>query len=104
MKKNFLIIACATAMTLGLSSCGAIGPVGAIYTATTSPLTATSNKIGPKVGESHCISILGLVALGDGGVQEAANKAGIKKISTIDTKTMSILGVYTKTTTVVTGE
>lgn len=104
MKKSFLIIACATAMIFGLSSCGAVGPVGAIYTGTTTPLTATSNQIGPKVGESHCISILGLVAIGDGGVQEAANKAGIKKVSTIDTKTMSILGVYTKTTTVVTGE
>lgn len=104
MKKNFLIIACATAMTLGLSSCGAVGPVGAIYTGTTSPLTATSNKIGPKVGESHTISVLGLVAVGDGGVQEAANKAGIKKISTIDTKTMSVLGLFTKITTVVTGE
>lgn len=104
MKKSFLIIACATAMTLGLSSCSALGSVGAIYTGTTSPLTATSNQIGSKVGESHSISVLGLVAIGDGGVQEAANKAGIKKISTVDTKTMSVLGVFTKTTTVVTGE
>ena len=104
MKKSFLIIACATAMTLGLSSCSALGSVGAIYTGITSPLTATSNKIGPKVGESHSISVLGLVAIGDGGIQEAANKAGIKKISTIDTKTESVLGIYTKTITVVTGE
>lgn len=104
MKKNLLILACAAAMTLGMSSCAAIGASGAIYTGTTSPLTATSNAIGSKVGESQTIGVLGLVAVGDGSIQTAARKAGIKKISTVDMKTTSILGVFTKITTVVTGE
>lgn len=104
MKKNLFILACATSLALGLSSCAAISNVGAVYTDTTAPVAATSNSLGSKVGESTSMNVLGIVALGDASIQEAAKKAGIKKISSVDTKTFSVLGVYTKVTTIVTGE
>lgn len=99
MKK--IICAAMLAMTLGLTSCG---DLGAIYTGYTAPGTATSNTLGSKVGTAERISVLGLVAVGDAGVQAAAKSAGIKKVSHIDVQQFSVLGLFSKSTTVVYGE
>jgi len=104
MKKNLMILACASTLALGLSSCAAVGTTGIIYTGKTDPFTATSNRLGAKVGESKTVGVLGLVAVGNGGIQKAAQKAGITKISTVDTKTTSVLGIFTSVKTIVTGD
>jgi len=70
-----------------------------------SPLCATSNKLGSKVGESSATYIMGVLPMGDtdAGIQAAAKKAGISHISTVDVK--KTIGIFTVTyTTVVTGE
>lgn len=103
MKKVVLSVACALALTMGLTGCAAIGTVGSVYTDTTIPVAVTSNQLGSKVGEAKVTGILGVVALGDGGVQAAAKKAGITKVSHVDVKTFSILGVYTVQTYLVYG-
>ena len=94
MKKVFMIL-CAAVVALVMTGCGAIGMVGAVYQNVTQPVTVTSNAIGHKVGTAKCMSILGIVALGDAGINEAAKNGGIKKISHVDCKAFSILGVYT---------
>lgn len=95
MKKHFMILFGAVAMTLAMTSCSAIGTVGAVYTGTTTPSAVTGNKLGSKVGVGTNTGILGLVAFGDAGINTAAKSAGITRISHVDVKTMSILGIFT---------
>ena len=104
MKKVFLF--CAVAATLAFSSCGMVqAPLtGFLYTDITSGNSATSNNLGSKVGRASAQGILGLVATGDASIQTAANSAGIKKISHIDQKANSILGIITNYEIIVYGE
>ena len=94
MKKIMIMFAVvATALVMG--SCASVGTVGALYTGITTPTAVTSNEVGSKVGTATCTGILGLVATGDAGVNRAAKTAGITKISHVDVKTVSILGIFT---------
>lgn len=94
MKKLFLTTVLASVIVL-FSSCGAVGMVGALYTGVTQPEAVTSNEVGSKVGTATTTSVLGLVAVGNGGVNKAAKEAGITKISHVDVKTVSVLGIFT---------
>ena len=99
------IFAVAIAMTL--ASCGSIGTVagaGLLYTDMAQGEMVTGNTLGSKVGTSVANSYCGLIAVGDASVQTAARSAGIKKISHVDSKKSSILGILITHTTVVYGE
>lgn len=102
MKKLFAFICSA----LLLTSCAMVkSPVtGFIYTGTGSPVTATSNPIGSKKGEASATSILGWFAFGDATIQKAAKDAGITKISHVDEKSTSVLGVVATYKIIVYGE
>jgi len=95
--------------TLCLSSCAAPaliahdGVSGVIYAGQTQPLVATGAPIGTKVGESKATNVLGF-SFGDGSVQAAARKAGIKEISTIDVKTTNVFGLVVVRKYIVCGE
>ena len=103
MKKTIFSIVCMVALALGMTSCGAVGIVGAVYQDTTTPDAVTANVLGSKVGQADVLSILGVVALGDAGIEKAAKSAGITKVSHVDKKVWSILGVYSVTTYTVYG-
>lgn len=105
MKKFYLSAVAAVALLA--SSCAMVStPVGsgAIYTNVASGEIATSNTTGKKVGVSTATNILGVYAAGDASIDAAAKSAGIKKISHVDSKKMSILGLYSTHTTVVYGD
>jgi len=69
------------------------------------PVAATSNPVGSKCGEATAVTFLGVITLdGDCSINAAAKQGGIKKISHVDQKVTSILGVYGTTTTIVYGE
>lgn len=99
MKKIF--IAAVAACGLCVTSCGS---AGMIYTDYVTAGTATSNTLGSKVGTSKRTSVLGLVSIGNSGIQEAARDAGIKKVSHVDVREFSVLGLFTSVTTYVYGE
>lgn len=80
---------------LSLSGCASVGMVGAIYTGYTAPVAVTSNEVGTKVGVGSTTSVLGIIAIGEGGINTAAKNAGITRISHVDVKTTSILGLFT---------
>lgn len=94
MKKTMILVA-SVVMALTMTSCAAVGTVGALYTGTTHPHAVTSNNLGSKVGVAKCTGILGIIAVGDAGVNKAAKMAGITKVSHVDVKTTSILGIFT---------
>jgi len=107
MRKMFLSLS-VIAMGVVLVSCAAMGPSSpaVFYDGRTTPVTATSNTLSKsaKVGVSKQLNVLGLVATGDAGIAKAAKEAGITKISAVDQKNKSILGLFCKTTTIVYGD
>lgn len=102
MKKFKVLGVAAFAATL-LASCATIGPYGSIYTDVTLPGNATANPVGTKVGTSKATSILGLIGTGNAGIDAAAKNGGISKISHVDVKVNSILGIYSTYVTYVYG-
>ena len=105
MRKVLIVLSISS--LLMLSGCGAVGntPVlGTLYTNVKAPITATNNPKGSKTGEAKCMSILGLVAVGDCSVEAAAKEGKINKVSTVDYKNISVLGLYTEVKVIVTGE
>lgn len=71
----------------------------------TLPISASSNPLGTKRGQSTGTCYLGALCFDvDASIQTAAKNAGITKISTVDLKTTNMLGIIITYTTVVTGE
>lgn len=67
------------------------------------PVNATSNPVGSKVGESSGSLIL-FIGDVDASIRKAAANGGITDISTVDFEVTNILNVYQELTTTVTGE
>ena len=93
MNKRLNYLTMIFAMVLLISSCSHI-----------SPLTATSNPVGKKVGTSKATFIFGICFGGDYSVQTAAKNGGITKISTVDVRNYNALGVVVTRKVIVTGE
>jgi hypothetical protein len=104
MKKKVLLFLAAASLAFMTSSCAVVG--GVVYDGHTNPHSVTSNTISKnaKVGTSSFTNILGLVCIGDGGINAAAKTAGITKISHVDQKNLNVLGIFSKVETVVYGE
>lgn len=105
MRKVIFTVAAVAAMAF--TSCSTIttqAGMGVLYTGVEEGQMVTSNQLGTKVGTSNSIGVLGLVAIGDASIQTAANSAGIKKISHVDAKKTSILGLFAKYELLVYGE
>ncbi|MGQ1891108.1 TRL-like family protein [Thermophagus sp. OGC60D27] len=69
------------------------------------PVNATSNSVGSKVGTATATGYLGVLFFDqDASIQKAAENGGITKISTVDLKSTSILGIIVTYETIVTGE
>lgn len=100
MKKLIVILGIAI-LTFG---CAAAGMNGLIVTNVTEPVNATNAAQGTKKGQAFCLNVLGIVAAGNCSIDEAARKGGIKNIKTVDKKRTSVLGLFVKETTIVTGE
>lgn len=89
-----MMLAC-TVCALVMTSCGTVGMVGAFFTGYTEPEMVTSNPVGFKCGTAKTVSVLGIIAVGDGGIKKAASMGGITKISHVDKKVVSVLGLFT---------
>lgn len=94
MIKNLKKVAALAAVALMMSSC-----------AITLPVNATSNEVGTKVGTAKAEGFLCCLFFDqDASIQAAAKNGGIRKISTVDIKHTSILGLYVTYETIVTGK
>ena len=94
--KKIAALMSALVLALALSAC-----------TTVSPVCATSNPVGAKVGEASASVILGIIPIPlnqDTGIQKAAANGNISKISTVDYKMTTIAGIFTTYSTIVTGE
>jgi hypothetical protein len=61
-------------------------------------------QLGSKLGTSSTQNILGLVSWGDGSTRAAAQNGGISTIRSADYEFYSVLGIYSKYTTIVHGD
>ncbi|MBI1291739.1 hypothetical protein GC173_10920 [bacterium] len=107
--KKLLALAAVTIVSLQLTGCLVAPvqpPMGILYTSYQAPLDydQSNSSVGSKSGSAETMSILGLVALGDGSVKTAASNGGLSTISGADYEYLNIIGVYQKYTTIVHGE
>lgn len=81
------------------------GPIQApITTDLKGPVAGMDNDVSSsKVGKSKAQGIL-LIGQGDASIKAAAANGNISEIHHVDSKSMSILGVYSEYTTIVYGE
>jgi hypothetical protein len=108
MKKLIVSVAMACAVVVLMSGCAGISPVaggsmGMVYTQTSAGVAVGSASGSEKVGTATSTAII-CFATGDSSISAAMENGGIKKIHHVDSKIMSVLGVYAKYTTVVYGE
>lgn len=120
MKARILFGICCMALLIFVVGCAMVSPVasvptGLIYTGVTGPVgVAVANYpeykvIGPAKGTSSSIGVLGIAAAGDGGAS-AAYKDALSNARAdalidvqVDQKLMSVLGLFSKHTTIVKG-
>jgi len=111
MKKLVLVLmmfsmivfsACATTMT------GGPFLTGAIYSGYKTPAVRTATKMDanrfPKKGKATCVSVLGIVAVGNCSVDAAMENGHITKVHHVEYKVNNVLGIYSSLTTIVYGE
>ena len=69
------------------------------------PVSATTNPVGSKVGESGGNIWFGILGNADASMRTAANNAGITEISTVDIEVFRVFGLlFSRYTVTVTGE
>lgn len=76
---------------------------GGIYTGAQAGENAGAGQGGAKTGEACSMSILSLVHVGDASIKAAMKDGGVTQVTAVDNDIMSILGIYAKYCTVVTG-
>ena len=92
--RKFKMVAASISLAALMSSCSI-----------TLPVSATSNPVGNKVGQSTGTVYLQIFAFdADASIRSAAKNGGITKISTVDFKHTNVLGLVDSYTTIVTGE
>ena len=77
---------------------------GGLFTQTKGPVTGVDNSVGQtKVGKAEAQGII-IVGTGDASIKAAMENGDITKIHHVDHESFSVLGVYSRYTTIVYGE
>lgn len=105
---KWLCLALVGAALVSMTGCAMVASPtnGTVYTDVKYPGAHTPQGAvpGPKTGVAEAQNILGIVATGDASIQAAARNGGITRIATVEHQATSILGVWGKFTTMVTGD
>jgi hypothetical protein len=80
----------------------ATGP-GFLYTDHYEGMAVTANQAGRKRGEACTTNILGLITSGDASMSAAMKNGAVTVVSSVDRSYKSILGIYGKMCTIITG-
>jgi len=102
MKNVIKLVAIVGAVAL-LASCASPMASGALYTNTTTGLTATTNNQTMKMGQACTNSLFGLFAWGNGSIAMAKANGHVMNVSTVDYTAHNVLGIYGTYCTVVKG-
>lgn len=102
-----LALALLTVSGCVMQSAPVIPPPGMIFTSYEAPLDLDFRETpaeGLRKGESSIINVLGLITVGDGGSENAARTGNISRVHYADYSFMSVLGVFSRYSTIVYGE
>ncbi len=102
--KKCILLASALMATALISGCASSIPQGVFYTDVKLPVSASDKAIGTKVGKSQCKSYFGVVTVGDASIETAKKNGGITKVSSVDWKAKSVLGIIGEYECTVRGE
>jgi hypothetical protein len=105
MKKFLGVVA--TILVAGLATgCATAGfPLsGSTYAGVKGSLYARTLGESKKEGKACAHSVLGIAAFGDATIKEAAKKANISEVDSVDFEEFNILGVYGRYCTIVNGK
>ncbi len=100
MKKALSVLV----LSFVLGGCMVNPLLGGLYTNVSFHTGDHQQEIGSKSAEECVTNILGLIATGDASAGQAAKKAGIKKVTSIDYKMTNVLGLFGTYCVLVTGE
>lgn len=107
MKKMLTRFAVLSALPIMLAGC-LVAPVqppyGIVINNYKAPLDYGARSVSSSSGSASTMSILGLVALGDGSINKAASNGGLKKVTGVDYEYFNVLGIYQKYTTIAYGD
>lgn len=105
MKSIKMLVAGASLLVLG-GCAGVASPVGngLLVTTVQGPVTATTNADSSKTGQSCAVNVFGIIATGNASISAAAKNGDISEIAVVDHKSTSVLGVFSKYCTVVSGK
>ena len=71
----------------------------------TKPINATGYAVGSKIGTAKATGYFGVIFIdGDASIRTAAKNGGINRISSVDLKKTSLLGIIVTYETIVSGE
>lgn len=79
-----------------------VGP-GAIVTNTTEGISANNGVTASRKGEACGHNFLGIASVGDSTIEAAKIKSGINNVATVNRDYFSVLGIYAKACTVISG-
>lgn len=105
MKTKLFLSLAGIVVAAGLTGCAVVpSQVGnALVVSESEPITATE-VIPNKQGKACGFNLLGIVALGDASIERAKYEGRIKRVATVDKSVFSLLGLYSRVCTTVTGE
>jgi hypothetical protein len=101
--KKFIILAVTLLFVKGCAYAPSTLGFGALVDNSVTPITATAEIKGNKKSEACGNNILGLVVTGDLSIDTAKRNGNITKVATVDSSNFSILGLFTRKCTLVTG-
>lgn len=98
MTRLTLLAVCAAIL---LPACAHVSPAyqavpGYWFSELHSPGFATADSVGDKHGMSSAESYVGLFARGDASINAAATEGGLTRVTHVDYKAFSVLGVYAR--------
>jgi hypothetical protein len=82
-------------------------PMAPLYQNATLPTDQAvpgDGTIGRRTGQASVESILCVISWGDSSIATAARHGNIRQLKTIDQEVFNVLGIYTRQTTIVTGD
>lgn len=109
MKNTITLVLVAVAAITLCSSCAHVmtpfqAMPGVLFSEIYTPGFATAGPVGSASGMSSSESYVGLFARGDASIDAAVKQGGLTKITHVDYKAFSVLGVYARLETYVYGE
>ena len=71
---------------------------------TTYPVSASGPLTGRLTAQGASVQLLGFTVQDAGSIRAVATRGGIVYVQTVDVRSTNVLGIYRKSTTIVTGE